>query len=110
MEAMSTATTTTSWRKEVRENDMTKTLRVEKVENGFIITISKYGHTGEGDDKKYIDENKQFISEANPFEQDFEKEDDTTAAEKKPCCAGTKALVLSAMQSIGDMDGLISTL
>lgn len=101
--ASMSSTTTTTWKKEIRENDLTKVLIVDKVENGFIITINKYGNIKEGEDRKYIDETKRFISDSNPFEEQEESEKGTTGNK-------VKEMVLSAISSLGDMDGLISTL
>ena len=39
----------TRWSKEISDGNMTKRLSVESVENGFIITINKYGDEGEGE-------------------------------------------------------------
>ena len=99
----------TRWSKEISDGNMTKRLSVESVENGFIITINKYGNEGEGEKRKYIDETKRFISEDNPFAKE-EEEGAVKTNSDTPCCAGTRAKVLSAMKAIGDMNGLISTL
>lgn len=56
-----------SWRYENEVNGITKCVRVEQVENGFVITISKYGYPKDVKDGKYIDERKVYISEENPL-------------------------------------------
>lgn len=55
----------TTWEKTVRVGDFTKCLRVEKIENGFLVSINKYGT---GEDGKYKDESKKYFSKSNPFE------------------------------------------
>ncbi len=53
-------------RKSITKDDLTKTIEVEQVENGYIITIEKYGR--ESKDSEYISECKRYISETNPLE------------------------------------------
>ena len=53
--------------REETADGITKSVRVEQVENGYIITVSKYGKLEGSDD--YIDEHKKFISTKNPFEK-----------------------------------------
>jgi len=55
-----------TWSITQEKDGVTKSLRVESAENGFIITKNKYGHAGENDD--YIDETKKYISTKNPLE------------------------------------------
>lgn len=54
---------------------LTKRICIEKVENGYIISISMYGEI-EG---KYVDECKKFISKTNPLKT--EKSDVVTLKE-----------------------------
>ena len=54
-----------SLEKTIKKGKMTKRICVDQVENGFIISISKWGEDGKGN---YIDECKKFISSTNPFE------------------------------------------
>jgi len=54
------------WEKSESIGNMTKRVSVKKVENGYVIEISKYG-TEEGSEK-YIDECKTYISTKNPLE------------------------------------------
>ncbi len=51
--------------KTITKNGMTKSVRVEEVENGFVIKITKEGETKEG--WKY--ECKTYISQTNPLEE-----------------------------------------
>jgi hypothetical protein len=62
------------WEKSQTINGITKRVCVEQAENGFIVTMSKYGSTGE-EGSKYIDENKKYISKKNPLEGTEPKED-----------------------------------
>ena len=54
------------WEKSESTDGMTKRVCVEQVENGFIITMEKYGSSGE--DEKYTNECKKYISKKNPLE------------------------------------------
>lgn len=54
------------WEKSESTDGMTKRVCVEQVENGFIITMEKYGNSGE--DEKYTSECKKYISKKNPLE------------------------------------------
>jgi len=54
------------WEKSESIDGMTKRVCVEQVENGFIITMEKYGSSGE--DEKYTSECKKYISKKNPLE------------------------------------------
>lgn len=58
------------WRISETKDGITKTLSVDKVENGFIITKSKYGNIND----KYVDETKKYISTKNPLEKKEEEE------------------------------------
>jgi len=60
---------------------ITKEVNVEKIENGFIVSIHKYGmKTPEGGcsecDSEYFDETKKFYSKENPLNKEEEKEKD----------------------------------
>jgi hypothetical protein len=59
---------------------ITKSVDVEEIENGFIVTINKYGikPSKEGCsecDGEYINETKRFYSKENPLNKEEEKED-----------------------------------
>ncbi len=54
---------------------LTKSVNVEKIENGFIVSINKYGSVKKNGKEEYIDENKKFFSKENPLEKKEEKED-----------------------------------
>lgn len=51
----------------LRTNGISKSVEVEEVENGFVITIRKWGRE-EGSDE-YCDECKKYISKTNPLEK-----------------------------------------
>lgn len=47
---------------------VTKNVSGEEVENGWVITISKEWYEGEGDNRKWKNECKKYISKDNPME------------------------------------------
>ncbi len=57
------------WSISQTSDGVTKTLRVDKAENGFIITKTKYGNVN----GKYIDENKRYISTKKPLDKKEEE-------------------------------------
>jgi hypothetical protein len=57
------------YKKSITKDGMTKSLCIKQVENGYVITISKYGNLADGD---YIDESKTYISKTNPMEKENE--------------------------------------
>lgn len=59
------------WSKSVSKNDFTKEIRVEEIENGFLVTTSEYGKKS---GKEWIDDTKKYYSEENPLsENDIDK-------------------------------------
>jgi len=54
------------WEKSQTADGVTKRVCVEQVENGFIITMEKYGTAL--DSEKYTNECKKYISKKNPLE------------------------------------------
>lgn len=54
------------WEKSESVDGMTKRVCVEQVENGYVITMEKYGSSG--DEEKYTSECKKYISKKNPLE------------------------------------------
>ena len=66
-----------------KENDgVTKTVRGEEVENGWVITISKEWYTNRDNDdsKDWHSETKKFVTTKDPRESTKEKETDNTSA------------------------------
>jgi len=60
------------WEKSTTDaNGLRKSVSVEEVENGFIISMDKYGDV----DGKYISECKKFISKENPLAAEKPKEE-----------------------------------
>lgn len=57
------------WSKEETSNGITKSIRVEQVSNGYIITYCKYGRDDSDENAQYIDEEVKKISTTNPFEK-----------------------------------------
>lgn len=56
---------------------VTKTVRGEECENGWVITISKEWYEGEGDNRNWKTESKKYISKDNPLENMKDKKDKT---------------------------------
>ena len=59
---------------------ITKSVNVEEIENGFIVSIHKYGMKSSEEgcstcDSEYVDENKKFYSKENPLNKEEEKEE-----------------------------------
>lgn len=60
-----------NYEKTIRNNEGSKTLRVEEVENGFIVEITKESH---GEEYKY--ECKKYITSSNPMVNEVESSKD----------------------------------
>jgi hypothetical protein len=58
------------WEKSETADGITKRVTVEQVENGYIVTMEKYGNSSlsEDDDSKYTNDCKKYISKKNPLE------------------------------------------
>lgn len=57
------------WEKSETADGVTKRVSVEQVENGYIVTMEKYGKAlDEDDDSKYTNDCKKYISKKNPLE------------------------------------------
>ena len=57
------------WEKSETADGVTKRVSVEQVENGYVVTMEKYGRPSmDGDDDKYTNECKKYISKKNPLE------------------------------------------
>ena len=60
--------------KTIRNNGITKRIRVEKAENGYIIVYNEYGDRKLKDGKtEYYDETKKWISKTNPMDSKKDK-------------------------------------
>jgi hypothetical protein len=68
------------WEKSETANGITKRVCVEQVENGFVITMEKYGSSGE--DEKYTSECKKYISKKNPLEGENPKTEEESYEDK----------------------------
>lgn len=68
------------WEKSESVNGMTKRVCVEQVENGYIITMEKYG--SEGDSEKYTSDCKKYISKKNPLEGMEPKSEESSYEDK----------------------------
>ena len=57
------------WEKSETADGITKRVSVEQVENGYIVTMEKYGNASDDeDDSKYTNDCKKYISKKNPLE------------------------------------------
>ena len=57
------------WEKSETADGVTKRVSVEQVENGYIVTMEKYGKLSvDEDDSKYTNDCKKYISKKNPLE------------------------------------------
>ena len=57
------------WEKSETSDGITKRVSVEQVENGYIVTMEKYGKASDDeDDSKYTNDCKKYISKKNPLE------------------------------------------
>jgi len=58
------------WEKSETSDGITKRVSVEQVENGYIVTMEKYGKPSmdDEDDSKYTNDCKKYISKKNPLE------------------------------------------
>lgn len=57
------------WEKSESADGITKRVSVEQVENGYIVTMEKYGKlSADEDDSKYTNDCKKYISKKNPLE------------------------------------------
>jgi len=57
------------WEKSESADGITKRVSVEQVENGYIVTMEKYGRASDDeDDSKYTNDCKKYISKKNPLE------------------------------------------
>ena len=58
------------WEKSETADGITKRVTVEQVENGYIVTMEKYGRPSmsDEDDSKYTNDCKKYISKKNPLE------------------------------------------
>jgi len=87
------------------ENDgMTKAIRVEKIENGWLIVENCYGQLGKEGDKnrKYMDETKKYYSKENPLEVESKEEDKNEVEEEKdsPIMIALKNLMNSGVGNL----------
>jgi hypothetical protein len=68
------------WEKSETANGITKRVCVEQVENGYVITMEKYGNSDE--DEKYTNECKKYISKKNPLEGTEPKSEEESYEDK----------------------------
>jgi hypothetical protein len=71
------------WEKSETSDGITKRVSVEQVENGYIVTMEKYGKPSMDDeDSKYTNECKKYISKKNPLEGMTPKTEKESAEDK----------------------------
>lgn len=68
---------TVTLRKSWEKNGMSHSKEVRKVEGGYIVTESKYGKPkDQGEEAEYVDENKEYVTTKNPFDEVKPDEDE----------------------------------
>lgn len=71
------------WEKSETADGITKRVSVEQVENGYIVSMEKYGKPSMDDDgDKYTNECKKYISKKNPLEGMKPKTEQESAEDK----------------------------
>lgn len=55
-----------SWVKRIEKNGYTKSIRVEEIQNGFLVCMEEYGDKN----GKYFNEEKKYYSKENPLADD----------------------------------------
>lgn len=55
-----------TWSKKTSKNDFTRELRVEEIENGFLVCLETYGQKN----GKYTSDYKKYYSKDNPLSDD----------------------------------------
>jgi hypothetical protein len=86
--------------REEYDNEGSKSVRVREVENGFVISIEHSYYEGEGNNRQYHCDEKQYISKTNPLleiKEDKPKVDPTD----------TKTVAKSISSFISSMSGKI---
>lgn len=61
-----------TWSKSSRNNDWTKEIRVDEIENGFLVSLEEYGNVG-GD---YKHKCRKYFTKENPLSEDDLKMDE----------------------------------
>jgi hypothetical protein len=79
------------WEKSQTADGITKRICVEQVENGYVISVEKYGQSGESE--KYTNECKKYISKKNPLEGSEPKTEEESHEEK----------VLEGLEKLNDL-------
>lgn len=62
-----------------KKGKLTQEVRVREIENGYIVTISKYGDDSKGN---YINEDKEYFSKTNPLNKNSTEETQKSLFEK----------------------------
>lgn len=69
-----------TWRKSITKDNITKTVEVRKIENGYIITAGSHGRKkNDKGEEEWFDTTKEIFSKTNPLED----EEDEFKSEKK---------------------------
>jgi len=85
------------WSKEETSNGITKSVRIEEVSNGYIITYCKYGTDESNPEAGYINEEIKKISKVNPFEK--EESDDNDSDDSKNSFDGLMSSATNSLNS-----------
>lgn len=60
-----------TWEQSTKNGDTTECIRVEKLYNqGYLVTLSKYGYKGTDSKREYYDVTRKLYSETNPLDKD----------------------------------------
>jgi len=71
--SISTKNEVKTWEKSVQEDNITKKILVEEIENGFLVTVTKYGDVKDSKGNfTYINKSKKFFSETNPLDMEVD--------------------------------------
>ncbi len=74
-ETLKDGTESITYSKSWEKNGMNHRKEVRKVEGGYIVSESKHGKPSDaGEEAEYIDENKEYVTTENPFEEKKEEE------------------------------------
>lgn len=57
------------------ENGNRKEVTVKEIENGYLVCVREEGYKGEGEDKKWYCETKEYYSKTNPLMEEKKEEE-----------------------------------
>lgn len=76
------------------KDGMTRYIKVEEIENGYLICVELYGNkkSDDGKESEYYSEYKKYYSKTNPLDKDTKKEESKEKSEDEQLPAGLSAL------------------